>query len=52
MFINQNVTNDIKESISEFLVNDYKKEKINKWKKIVKFPQSKKRKLYLHNEFC
>lgn len=48
MIVNQNITNDIKSSIQDALVEDYDKERLNKWKKAVKYAASKKRKQGLH----
>ncbi len=48
MIINQTVTDDIKSSIQDALVEDYDKEKLKKWKKVEKFASSKKRKQCLH----
>ena len=49
MIISQKVTEDIKSSIQEALVEDYDKERLNKWKKVIKYSASKKRKQGLHN---
>lgn len=48
MIVNQNITNDIKSSIQDALVEDYDKERLNKWKKVIKYAASKKRKQGLH----
>lgn len=48
MIVNQKVTDDIKSSIQDALVEDYDKERVKKWKKVEKFASSKKRKQGLH----
>ncbi len=48
MIVNQNITNDIKSSIQDALVEDYDKERLNKWKKVIKYSASKKRKQGLY----
>ncbi len=48
MIVNQNITNDIKSSIQDALVEDYDKERLNKWKKVIKYAPSKKRKQGLY----
>ncbi|MBO7527335.1 MAG: hypothetical protein J6T74_05485 [Clostridia bacterium] len=48
MIINQKVTDDIKSSIQDALEEDYDKERVTKWKKVIKYAASKKRKQGLH----
>ena len=48
MIVNQKVTDDIKSSIQDALVEDYNKERVKKWKKVIKYSASKKRKQGLH----
>ena len=52
MIINQNVTDDIKSSIQDALTNNSDKEKLKKWKNVVKYASSKKRKQGLYNKAC
>ena len=44
MIINQKVTDDIKSYIQDALVENCDKEKLKKWKKVIKYSPSKKRK--------
>lgn len=48
MIINQKVTDDIKSYIQDALVKNCDKEKLKKWKKLIKYSPSKKRKQGLH----
>ena len=48
MIISQKVTDDIKSSIQDALVEDYDKERVKKWKKVIKYAPSKKRKQGLY----
>ena len=50
MIINQTVTDDIKSYIKNSLhvVSDCDKEKLKKWKKLIKYSPGKKRKQGLH----
>ena len=48
MIINQKVTDDIKSYIQVALVENCDKEKLKKWKKVIKYAPSKKRKQGLH----
>lgn len=48
MIINQKVTDDIKLYIQDALVENCDKEKLKKWKKVIKYAHSKKRKQGLH----
>ncbi len=48
MIINQKVTDDIKSYIQDALVENCDKEKLKKWKKLIKYSPSKKRKQGLH----
>ena len=49
MIINQTITDNIKSSIQDALTTNSDKEKLNKWKKLVKYSPSKKRKQGLYN---
>ena len=48
MIINQKVTDDIKSYIQDAIVKNYDKEIVKKWKKVIKYAPSKKRKQGLH----
>ena len=48
MIINQKVTDDIKSYIQVALVENCDKEKLKKWKKVIKYAPSKKRQQGLH----